>query len=117
VAVDRGQERHLFSTTLDPHSAEAHRWQERTLPLGDLAGRTVGFVFRARTAGDGRSIPCAPIASVSMAPTDPPRQASTHSPPGLSSSPTPGQYGPRRVDPTCRCSPRGIPVSTASRTF
>jgi arylsulfatase A-like enzyme len=56
VAVDRGQERHLFSTTLDPHSAEAHRWQERTLPLGDLAGRTVGFVFRARTAGDGPAV-------------------------------------------------------------
>lgn len=56
VAVDGGQDRQLFSTTLAPHSAEAHRWQEHTVALGDLAGRTVDFVFRARAAADGRAV-------------------------------------------------------------
>jgi arylsulfatase A-like enzyme len=58
VAADErdGRELVLSSTTLRPGAPEAHRWQERVIPLGELAGRRVRFVFRARALDDGRPV-------------------------------------------------------------
>jgi len=49
-------ERLLWSVVLSPADQGAHRWNETTVALTDLAQRRIAFGFRARPAGAGRPV-------------------------------------------------------------
>ena len=54
--VEGGPARVLWSTTLTPGDAAAHRWQEATVALDALGGARATFVFRARAAGNAPAV-------------------------------------------------------------